>query len=202
MLLDINGVRILTDPGTFTTQQDNTTNVDMLLITHEHGDHYHLDSIKKIVANNPSITIITNSAVGKLLDEAGIKHQIVGNGQNATIKNITISGHGTKHAIIYGELGQVENTGFLLDNKFYFPGDAFTTPGKPVDVLAVPMAGPWMKIAEAIDFAKEIMPKKAFAVHDGMIISTFNFASFVAKTIFEPMGIEFVAIELNKETEF
>src|ERR1041385_2626080 len=93
LLIETNGARILTDPGSFTTQQDEQKNIDLLLITHEHGDHYHIDSVKKILANNPQITIITNSAVGKLLEAEGIKYQLVDDGKSATVKNIVIEGH-------------------------------------------------------------------------------------------------------------
>ena len=36
-------------------------------------------------------------------------------------------------------------------------------------MLALPVAGPWMKIADAIDFAKAIKARTAFGVHDGMV---------------------------------
>ena len=39
LVLEIDGVRILTDPGNYTTAQDTMTGIDIVLITHEHGDH-------------------------------------------------------------------------------------------------------------------------------------------------------------------
>ncbi|MEK6878040.1 MAG: MBL fold metallo-hydrolase [Nanoarchaeota archaeon] len=49
LLIDINGVRILTDPGNYSTMQDTAENVDFILITHEHSDHLHIDSVKTIL---------------------------------------------------------------------------------------------------------------------------------------------------------
>ena len=67
-----------------------------------------------------------------------------------------------KHAEIFEEYGQVQNTGYFIENKLFYPGDAYTEPGKVVDVLALPVAGPWCKSAEAIAYAIRVQPKKAF----------------------------------------
>jgi hypothetical protein len=100
-------------------------------------------------------------------------------------------------------MGLVENTGYMVANKFYFPGDNFHNPNKPVDVLALPVAGPWMKISEAIDFAKAVKPRMAFGVHDGMIIP--SFAGFVAQMMqnfLKPGGTEFVALGTGENKDF
>jgi hypothetical protein len=54
----------------------------------------------------------------------------------------------------------------MVNRLFYYPGDAFTLPGTPVDTLAVPAAGPWMRIGEAMDFLVAVHPRFAFPVHD------------------------------------
>ena len=112
---------------------------------------------------------MTNATVGKLLEALGVAHVQIGDGESTTIKGIAIEGFGKTHAPIYGTIGNVENTGYFVAGKFYFPGDNFYVPGKPVDVLALPVAGPWMRIADAVDFAKKIRARTAFGVHDGMI---------------------------------
>ena len=48
LLIEENGVRILTDPGTYSTQQSEVKNIDFVLITHEHADHFHIDSLKAL----------------------------------------------------------------------------------------------------------------------------------------------------------
>lgn len=59
-------LRILTDPGSYTTTQNDVKNIDIILITHEHPDYFHLDSLKTVLINNPNATIITNKGVGIL----------------------------------------------------------------------------------------------------------------------------------------
>lgn len=172
LVLEVNGLTILTDPGNFSEAQNELTGLSAVLITHEHADHLHVDSLKKIVANNPTAAIIGNQAVAKLVQEsiADTTVTVVGDGQSTLLEGVSIEGFGKDHALVYPpDLGLVENTGYLVDGKFYFPGDNFHNPGRPVDILALPVAGPWMKIADAVDFAKLIKARVAFGVHDGMV---------------------------------
>lgn len=194
-------MRILTDPGTYSTGQNDIQSVDVVLITHEHPDHLHIDSLKTVLKNNPNAKVFTNESVGELLEKDGIKYQILKSGQNITEKSVLIEGFGEKHAIIYHSIPQVENTGYFINNKLFYPGDAFTNPGKPVEILALPVAGPWMKLPECIDYAKEIKPKTCFPVHEGILLSPGS-THRIPPMILEPLGISFTVLELEKEREF
>jgi L-ascorbate metabolism protein UlaG (beta-lactamase superfamily) len=203
LVLDIEGVKILTDPGMFSTTQDSLTGLHILLITHEHGDHYHVDSVKAIVKNNPGIDVVTNKAVAALIQKEGIECNLhtVGDGESITLHDVPIEGFGTKHAVIYGDMGNVENTGYMVADKFYFPGDNFHSPEKPVDVLALPTAGPWMKMSEAVDFAKLIKPRVAFGVHDAILVPGFRgFAANLMKN-FVP-EVEYVTLADGETRDF
>jgi len=204
LVLENEGTRILTDPGSFTVEQNKSAQgINIILITHEHGDHFHVPSIHEVLKNNPKAVVVSNSAVAKLLEAENVPCMVVGDGQSANVNNLLIEGFGKDHAPIYGTMGLVENTGYFVANKFYFPGDNFHQPGKPVEVLALPTAGPWMKISEAIDFAKAVKPRAAFAIHDGMIVP--GFAGFVAQMVqnfLKPGGTEFVALEAGEAKEF
>ncbi len=205
LLVEENGVNILTDPGMFTVeQQEELTGLHILLITHEHADHLHADSVRKILANNPGIKIVCNSAVAKILSGLGIDPEIVGDDQSANISNITIEGFGKDHAEIYEDYGLVENTGYLVNGKLFFPGDAFTNPGKHVEILALPVAGPWMLIRTAINYAKELKPKTCFPVHDGILASFANqgIVHPLAKKFIEEAGIGFAALDKGQSSEF
>lgn len=172
-MLEINGVKLLTDPGSFTAEaQEKVTGLHGILITHEHADHFHLDSLKALRITNPSAVVVCNSTVATLIAEQfpECPVTVVGDGQSADVGGVKVEGFGKDHALVYPpNMGLVENTGYFVADTFYFPGDAFHNPGKPVDVLALPVAGPWMKVAEAVDFAKAIKARTAFGVHDGMV---------------------------------
>lgn len=204
LLIEENGVRVLTDPGTYTTAQDEIKNIDVVLITHEHQDHFHIPSVKKILENNPNAIIITNSSVANLLKGNGIENvKIVDDGKSIGIKNLNFEAFGKDHAVIYKEMGLVENTGYFIGPRLFYPGDAFYDPKKKVEILATPFAGPWMKISEAIEYVLKLKPKKCFPVHDGGLNpSGQGFSRRVAPLLFEKEGIEFISLEIDKETEF
>ena len=168
LIIKTNGVTIVTDPGSFTTAQDELTGVNVILVTHEHQDHFHIDSVKKMVANNPGVKIITNATVGKLLEKEGIAWELVAQGGKNDAHGVLIEGYGCSHAMIYGDWGQTENTGYFVDGKLFYPGDAFTNPNRPIDILAIPAGGPWMKLPEAIEYALALQPRAAFPVHDAL----------------------------------
>ncbi|HEY5383221.1 MAG TPA: MBL fold metallo-hydrolase [Candidatus Paceibacterota bacterium] len=204
LVLDVEGVKILTDPGSFTTEQNFITGINIVLITHEHQDHFHVDSLKLVLANNPHAVVVTNAAVAALIEKENILTtvNIVGDGQSLEVNGVSIEGFGKEHALVYPpDMGLCENTAYMVAQKFYFPGDNFKQPDKAVDVLALPVAGPWMKISEAIDFVKEIRPRVAFGVHDGMISP--NSRGFVGRVLemFVP-GTEYVALTDGESREF
>lgn len=170
MLIEEQGLRILTDPGIYTMDAHTLLeNLDAVLITHEHADHFHLESLNKILEKNPKAKIISNASVGKLIDKTKAVFVEVGAGQQFVLGQMLLEGRGDKHAEIYKDYNLVENTSYFIGQRLFYPGDAFFVPEKPVEILALPVAGPWMKISEAIDYAEKISPKFAFPIHDGML---------------------------------
>lgn len=64
LLIEIVGKKIVTDPGMYSTAQNELTGIDAVVITYEHGDHFHAESVQAIVKNNPRVMVIANAAVG------------------------------------------------------------------------------------------------------------------------------------------
>lgn len=202
LLIEEKGIRILTDPGSWTSAQNKLTNIDLILITHEHPDHLHVESVQAILKNNSNAKIITNTAVGKILASENIPVKILEHGQNRKIKDIIFEGFGNLHEEIYKEVGRVQNTGYFIDGKLFYPGDAFTDPEKSVDILALPVAGPWMKIKDAIEYGIKIKPRVCFPVHELMIdIKLFSAFYRVPTLALTENGIKFEVLELGKEYE-
>ena len=196
LVIEEEGVKILTDPGAWTQGQNELGGLDVLLITHEHADHFHMDSIKTIVRNNPDIKIFCNRAVRKILDEENISNDIIEDGEYMAIRNVTIEGYGKKHDKILPELSQIENTGYRIGGKLFFPGDAFTLPKNHVDILALPIAGPWLKLSESIQYAKDMNPNICFPIHDGML-KYFGSLYKITEKALSP-NIRFITLEEGK----
>ncbi len=202
LVIEENGKKIMTDPGSWTIKkQKEETNVDLIIITHEHADHLHIESLKEIIVNNPNVLIITNEGVGKLLDKVKIKYQVLNNKEPKEFMGIEIEAHDCKHEEIYKEIGQVQNTGYFINKRLFYPGDAFYNPNKFVEILALPMAGPWANIKNSIKYALEIKPKICFPIHDGMLIS-YGPNHKIPEMILPELGIVFKNFEKDKEEEF
>jgi len=200
LVIEINGKRLMTDPGSFSTAQKSETGIDLILYTHEHQDHYHLDTLREVLKNNPKAVIVTNSSVGKLLTEEGIDFTKVEDGEVLDFNGIKIKGFGNIHAEIYETYGRVQNTGYMVDG-LCFPGDAFEDPSSEVDILALPVTGPWMRIKDVINYAQKLKPRIVFPVHDAHIHDWAEFIWRVPENILKEDGIVFKKLELEKEED-
>lgn len=62
----------------------------------------------------------------------------------------------------------IANLGIMINNRIYYPGDSFALPDRPVELLALPVSAPWMKVSEAVAFANAVQPAKIFPTHDAI----------------------------------
>jgi L-ascorbate metabolism protein UlaG (beta-lactamase superfamily) len=167
LLVQEQGATILLDPGVWNATPD-AVGINAVLITHEHQDHIDIDQLKTVLEKNPDAIVYTHEAVGALLTEAGIAYTPIAEGGVVMVQDVPVQSVGHDHAVIYGT-SPCRNTGYLIGEKLYVPGDALhDVPSKPVEVLALPTGAPWMKLAEAIEYAKKVQPKVVFPIHDAI----------------------------------
>lgn len=204
LLIEEGGLRVITDPGSWNTVPDEE-NVDCILITHEHGDHLDIDQLQLLLQKNPEAKVVSHSSVGKLLETSNIPHVLITNGESITVKGVSIESFGTKHACFYGDIPDIQNTGYLIAERLFVTGDALhDIPSKPVEILALPCGGPWMRLSEGIDYAKKLNPKIVFPVHDAMYIQKYRdniIPNVVGKTL-ESAGIAFRDMTAGSKEEF
>ncbi len=203
LLIEEKGLRVLTDPGVFSTAQNELKNIDVVLITHEHTDHVHIESLKKVLENNPKARVMTNKAVGKILEGEKINYELVEDGDRVMVGAVSIEGSGTQHAEIYKTIPSVLNTGYFIADRLWYPGDSFHNPHKVVEILALPVAGPWMKISEAIDYALLLKPKVCFPVHDGILIPAIRgLFGRVSGQVLQQANIKFIPLDEGNSYDF
>lgn len=203
LLIETKGKRIMTDPGSFTIDDHVLENIDIVIFTHEHADHIHIDSLKEILKQNPDAAVVANGSVGKLLDEADISYQKLEGTETAEICGVTIQACDAKHAEIFEEFGQVQNTGYSIDERLFYPGDAYAEFEKDVDILAMPAGGPWCRITDALHYTLKINPKHAFPVHDGIEREDkVHIIHGVAQKVLEQHNINFVSMKSGDSHEF
>ena len=201
LVIEESGKKIMTDPGMWSDEQNEIKGIDIVLITHEHSDHFHLESLQAVLANNPQAIVVTNSRVSDLLAENNIESVLLEHEQREIFAEVEIAGFGTEHAVIYSAIPNVMNTGFLIQNRFFYPGDALTQPGVPIEILAMPIIGPWMTLAQALDWTKAIKPDICIPVHDGMLKAQ-EWLYRVPAHVFTESGIQFKAVELGEKIDY
>lgn len=164
LTLEKNGEVLVIDPGNITDDFTVPTGVVGIVVTHEHPDHFDAEKLHAIIAKNPNAQIIAPSSVTSKLTDIPTITASVGTEYNAG--PFTLEFFGGKHQIIHKSLPIIDNLGVMVNDTVYYPGDSYTLPNRPVEVLAVPTSGPWLRIGDTADFVRAIKPKQAFSTHD------------------------------------
>lgn len=163
--LEHDGQALVIDPGSF-TEREAVDGATAVLVTHEHADHFDLDHLSATDA-----PVFTIDAVAQQLAQAPEVRErvtVVAPGESFDA-GLPVRAVGEWHAVIHEELPRFYNSGYVVtggDTVVYHPGDSFTTPEQDVDVLLAPVSGPWLKLAEAIDFARAVGAPRNLAIHE------------------------------------
>ncbi|MFG2714561.1 MBL fold metallo-hydrolase [Streptomyces goshikiensis] len=167
--LEKDGRVLVIDPGAF-SESDAGLGADALLVTHEHPDHYDEGRLRAALDANPAAALWTLRSVAEKLAPAypGRVHT-VGHGDAFTAAGFEVQVHGELHAVIHPDIPRVTNVGYLVEGSLFHPGDALTVPDAPVDTLMLPVHAPWNKVAEVIDYLREVKPRRAIDIHDAYL---------------------------------
>lgn len=167
--LEKDGRTLVIDPGAF-SEENAAEGADLILVTHEHPDHFSEERLRGALEANPAAELWTLSSVAEKIS-AGFPGRVhtVGHGDTFTAAGFDVQVHGELHAVIHPDIPRITNVGYLVDGSVFHPGDALTVPGRPVDTLLLPVQAPWSKISEVIDYVREVGPRRAIDVHDALL---------------------------------
>ncbi|MEU8840930.1 MBL fold metallo-hydrolase [Streptomyces roseus] len=167
--LEKDGRVLVIDPGVF-SEPDAGLGADALLVTHEHPDHFDEGRLRAALDANPAAALWTLRSVAERLAPAypGRVHT-VGHGDAFSAAGFEVQVHGELHAVIHPDIPRVTNVGYLVEGSLFHPGDALTVPEVPVDTLMLPVHAPWNKVAEVIDYLREVKPRRAIDIHDAYL---------------------------------
>jgi len=148
------------DPGSYSTVDvDSIDRLDDIIITHSHGDHFDLETVKKLVAKFPLVNVTAPSdIVGEL-----------------KAQNISASSEPSERVALFDspheELRPLMDVDPPLEIGAHWldlvshPGDSHSF-NETKAVLALPMQAPWGSPRRAAELAIELKPQYVVPIHD------------------------------------
>ncbi|MBY4574847.1 MBL fold metallo-hydrolase [Gordonia paraffinivorans] len=176
LLVEIDGTKVLFDPGNFSHGFEGIDGLDAILITHQHPDHCDIAKLPDLVAANPDAVLYADPQTTAQLnaDDVAGRWTAAHSGGQVEIGSLTARFTGGRHAVIHPEIPVVDNVAYILGTaeqpgRFMHPGDSFYIPFEKIDVLALPSAAPWMKISESVDYLRAMAPRVAVPIHQAIL---------------------------------
>jgi L-ascorbate metabolism protein UlaG (beta-lactamase superfamily) len=168
VLLDTGAARLLIDPGTFSADFEGLTGLDAILVTHQHPDHLDTERLTVLLAGNPDVRLIVDPGTAEQLGE--VRHELVEPGASVQVGGSKVDVLGGRHAVIHPDIPVIPNNAYLVDGTHLHPGDSLdTVPPAPLDVLFLPTAAPWQKLSDAVTYLREVAPRTAVPIHQGIL---------------------------------
>ena len=170
--IDADDLTIYIDPWQLA---DGSPPADIILITHDHGDHCSPEDVAKIQKEETVIVTIAASA-SKLTGQINV----VRPGDKLSIKGIDIEAVPAYNLTKFRSPGnpfhpkEAGHVGFIVEIngiRIYHTGDADIIPemeSVETDVVLIPVSGTYVMTAEeAVEAVKLIQPKLAIPMHVG-----------------------------------
>jgi len=202
LLVETGNARILIDPGAFSEGFAGLDHVNAVLITHKHFDHFEPAAVSALMDADPEATLIversTANEVPKSVDTA--RMQVVSPGDKFAVKGVEIMAVGGTHASIHPDIDRIPNIGFYFtDSGLLHPGDEFTPPAVDVELLALPVSGPWQSLADAVDYLRAVNPATAFPMHEAVLARPVIYYNYLDSL--KPESTKFQVLEPGMPTE-
>jgi len=187
LLVETDGARLLVDPGVFSSFED-LRDLDAVLVTHQHADHVDATRLATLLAANPAATLVVDPDSVTAVDGLPAAHTVVRPGDRLTFGGTRVDVLGGMHAAVYGPVPGCTNSAYLVDDgALLHPGDSFFVPDLDVDVLAVAIDAPWLKLSEAVDYVHAVSPRVAIPIHEGETTDPAKYAGMLGA--FSPPGV-------------
>jgi len=160
LLVELPDRTVLFDPGFMAAEMidlGKLTYLDDIMITHEHGDHFSIDLIKKLVERFPNVRITAPPSVVDQLNDAGVRAS-----SDAPDDVVFFE---SPHESVEPLFATPTEQGYHFHDTLTHPGDSHSfTETKAV--LALPITAPWGTVMNAVKLAIKLKPKYVVPIHD------------------------------------
>ena len=162
LLIEEGKARILIDPSGHDKQTiDKLGELDAVFYTHEHPDHFDAEMAQTFVEQGIA-PVYVNASTAKLIKAS---KTVVKDRQEVNINGVKIKVIELPHCLMTNGNSGPQNTGYLINYKFFHPGDGVELAGLTVDNLALPIIGPDISLKDAFAFARQLSAKNAIPIH-------------------------------------
>jgi L-ascorbate metabolism protein UlaG (beta-lactamase superfamily) len=158
--------------------KENAPRADLVLITHEHGDHCSPSDVAKIA--DPDTVIVTNAASADKLKGQASQVRVVKPGDSLVVNGIQLEAVPAYNLNKFRSPGKpfhpkpAGHVGFVITlggQRIYHAGDTDNIPEMSdfeADIALLPVSGTYVMTAEeAADAARRIGPRTAIPMHYG-----------------------------------
>lgn len=150
----------LFDPGSMSTvNADALEYLDDIIITHNHGDHFDLELVKKLVQKFPDVHITAPDEVVSQLSAESIP------ATSATSEGIELFDSPHEAIRPFYPTDPPQEIGVHYLDKLSHPGDSHSF-SETKAVLALPVQAPWGSTVDAVQLGLELRPKYIIPIHD------------------------------------
>jgi len=174
VVLAVPGLVIYADPTGGADAYNGLPPADLILITHEHGDHFHPETLSAVMGEQTKL--ITNPAIlEKLPEDLKAKASALANGEATDIGDLKIEAipayNTTEDRKKYHPQGRDNGYVLTIDGRrVYIAGDTEDIPEmralKDIDIAFVPMNLPYtMDIDQASSAVAEFKPVNVYPYH-------------------------------------
>ena len=189
VLLELDGVRLLTDPvlrrrvlhlrRDAAVSAERLANVDAVLVSHAHWDHLDVPSLAQL---GRDVRVVLPRGAGRIVRRLRFANVVeVDVGQSVEIGDVTVTATEAEHDAGRGPFGvRAPALGYLVtgSKRIYFAGDTDLFPAMaelaPLDLALLPVAG-WgprlppghLDARRAIEALRLLEPRSAVPIHWG-----------------------------------
>lgn len=175
---DAKGARILVDPGKYNYEDgkmkvDELKDIDVLILTHSHPDHFHEPAVQAIVADNPGVSVYATKEVAAKLETMSIRARALVEGDGGSWAGGTFTAVRADHVVMgasdveaFGVLFTINGKTLYItsDTLFFHPRSLSFT---KVDCVMLPISDRQVTMSEeeGVEFAAGLEAKLAVPVH-------------------------------------